>query len=118
MDNKLIELVQAASNRTARGGLVWTAFGDDSFRVAVGAGHLFIRRGWTRLHTDDDERYAATVYTVQVTDGQGRTVSDWEATEGETGYTSLDQLFQAARNAALKSDRVIEDMLQALQAGA
>jgi hypothetical protein len=116
MDNRLRDLVEAAIEKTERGGLAWTAFDSESFRATIDPGHLHILRSFS---ADDATDATTSMYFVQVSDAQGRIVSDDEAGPDRVGdaksFPLFDRLFQAARKAALGSDRVIDDMLHTLR---
>lgn len=118
MDNKVRELLEVAIDKTERGGLEWTAFDSDSFRTKIGTGYLHIQRGSTEMSTDGDTYHPHVTHSVQISDSQGRVVAEDEATEGFDGFALFNRLFNAARKAALATDRVIDDMLHSLRNGA
>ncbi|MBN9122027.1 MAG: hypothetical protein J0I06_23280 [Planctomycetes bacterium] len=115
MDTKLLELIEAAVKETERGRLEWTAFDSESFRAKIGSGYLHIQRGSTEVSDDADRFYPRATYSVQVSDAQGRVVSEDDVTEGFQGAAPFARLFVVARKSALASDRVIEDMLHLLR---
>lgn len=116
MEHKLQELLAVATNKTAAGDLKWRAFSEESFRVPIGSGYLHISRGTTRVE-DDGDSYPAQTYSARVTDEQGRVVAEADATQGFEGETLalLAGLFEVARKSALKSEGVLDKMLEALQ---
>ena len=115
MDSKLQELVKAATEKTSRGQLRWKAVGSDTFYVAIGNGQLTINRVWNWSDESDPLRLPA--YSVSVNDSLGRTVAESDVKPRSTGYGEIATLFQTARNTALGSEQVLEDMIGALQAG-
>lgn len=117
MDMKIYDLLEAAIEKSERGGLEWTAFDSESFRARIGTGYLHIQRGSTPFVDDDGNSHPRTTYSVQVSDAKGRVVAEDETTEGFEGFAPFNRLFQAARRAALASDRVIDDMLHTLRSG-
>jgi len=113
-DSKLRSLLEAAAEKTERGGLAWQAFDDESFRAAIGTGYVHIQRGSTQASDGDGDLHPVTTYSVQISDAQGRVVAEDDATVGFEGFAPFARLFEVARKSALGSDRVIEDMLQSL----
>jgi len=118
MDNKLRELLDAAIEKTERGGLEWTAFDSESFRAKIGSGYLHIQRGSTEVSDDGEHFCSRTTYSVQVSDSQGRVVVEDETIEGDQGSALFSRLFQLARKSALSTDRVLDEMLRTLRGGA
>lgn len=119
MDNVLRELLVTATAKTREGRLRWKAFDSESFRVAIGSGYLHIHRLAAYHENDEGETRPATMYSARVSDEQGRTVAEADATQGFGGgddFAILAGLFEAARKSALKTDKVVEDMLEALRA--
>lgn len=116
MDSKLRELLQAALDKTNRGQLRWSAFSDESFRAAIGSGHLHLNRSWGPWTDDRGEEVSAETYFVQVSNGQGRVVVEGEAKEGvpQNGFELCRDLFRAARTAALGGYEVMDNMLRLL----
>lgn len=117
MDNKIRDLLLAAFEKTERDELPWTAFDSVSFRAKIGPGYLHIQRGSIQVSPDGVDFYPAVTYSVQISDAQGRVVAEEETRESHEGFDLFDQLFEAARKAALGSDRVIDDMLHTLRGG-
>jgi hypothetical protein len=117
MDSKLHQLLQTAVEKTARGGLRWKAFDDESFRAPIHPGYLHIHRGSTRIEGDDGEMLPAATYSIQISDGMGRVVAEEGAVEGgqDQDFPLLHNLFRAARTSALGGYQVIENMLSHLQ---
>jgi hypothetical protein len=115
MDNKIRDLLQAAIDKTGRDELSWTAFDSDSFRAKIGPGYLHIQRGSIQVSPDGVDFYPAVTYSVQISDAQGRVVAEAETREMREDFGLFGQLFEAARKAALGSDRVIDDMLHTLR---
>lgn len=119
MSELLQQLLQAAIDKTERGALAWTEFTPTSFRVAIGPNYIHIQRGSSRFDGDDDYVASETKYSIQVTDELGRVVEDadvYQITPPNVGFQLADRLFRAARNTALKSNKVIESMLARLGA--
>jgi hypothetical protein len=122
MDSRVRDLILAALEKTERGGLTWKAFDDETFRVPIATGFLHIRRGSTRLEDPEGEVTPVAVYSIQVSDAQGRVVAEEDVLPGVDGdgaynFSLSERLFRAARKSALGTDRVIDDMLQALRGG-
>ncbi|MBA4188405.1 MAG: hypothetical protein C0467_10410 [Planctomycetaceae bacterium] len=117
-DSKLRSLLEAAAEKTERGGLAWQAFDDESFRAAIGTGYVHIQRGSTQTADYDGDLHPATTYSVQISDAQGRVVAEDDATFGFDGCGPFARLFEAARKSALGSDRVIDEMLHSLSSPA
>lgn len=118
MEPKLQELVEAVTGKTSAGALTWRSFSDESFRVPIGSGYLHIVRDLTRVEDSDGDSRPARTYLVQVTDAQGRVVTEATATQGfgEGDYPLLDGLFDAARRSALQTEGVLDQMLATLRA--
>ncbi len=117
MDSKLNELLDAAIKQTERGKLDWIAFDDESFRSQIGTGFLHVQRGSTEVSDDGERFFPRATYSVQVSDAEGRVVLEGDMTEGFQGAGPFIRLFEVARKSALRSDRVIDDMLQTLRNG-
>ena len=116
MEYKLQELLKVATNKTVVGDLRWRAFSDESFRVPIGSGYLHIGRGTTRVE-DNGDSHPVQTYSARVTDEQGRVVAEVDVTQGFDGeaLALLTGLFEVARKSALKSEGVLDKMLEALQ---
>lgn len=117
MDDKLKDLIRAALDKTAAGGLQWAGFGSSSFRAKIGSGHLNVLRSVDKWD-DDASPDQATVYTVQITDARGRVVAEYEAKIHQDDFKLLDELFRIARRSAFGTDQLIDDMLMTLRGGA
>jgi hypothetical protein len=110
MDNKLLELLQAAKAKTESGRLKWQAFDGESFRAAIGSGYLHIHRLLARIENDDGNSHPAATFSAQVSDEQGRIVADADATQGFSDggeYRVLAELFDTARKSALTTKRCL-----------
>lgn len=119
MDNVVRELLVTATLKTRDGRLRWKAFDSESFRVPIGSGYLHVHRLAASHENDAGETRPATTYSARVSDEQGRTVAKADVTQGFGGgddFVILTELFEAARKSALKTDKVVEDMLEALRA--
>lgn len=117
MDSKLSDLIEASLDRTEAGKLVWESFDSESFHAQIGSsGGLHIQRGSTQvtIGVEDSQLHRVTTYSVQVSDHEGRVVTDAEVVEGDAAFRSCHNLFLAARKNALQSDRVLSDMLESL----
>lgn len=108
IEKKIRELLEAACRKSEKGNLDWQSFSSEAFHAQVGSGRLHVRR----THVAD-EGFAPEI-TVQVADGHGRVVSETHALPGDEDFSLLNSLFESARKSALKSDRVLDDMLQSL----
>jgi hypothetical protein len=116
MNDRLLEVVKAATQQTARGGLEWRAFDDQSFRTPVGTGYLHLQRRST-VHRDEKAlmTFPAETFSVQVSNVQGRIVAEREVTQWRSNsFEEYAKLFEAARNSAMKSNEVLEDILRVL----
>ncbi|MDY3555718.1 hypothetical protein R5W24_004863 [Gemmata sp. JC717] len=115
MEPKLQELLQAVIAKTPKGELKWRSHSDESFRVAVGSGHVHISRSPGRTEGESDAPVART-YLAQVTDAQRRVVTETQATTGHEGDGALlAELFEVARKSALKTESVLNEMLDVLR---
>lgn len=91
------------------------AFDDESFRAPIGTGYLHIQRGSARIEDADGESVPVYTFSAQVSDAQGRVVTEFDAADGFSGYAELAGLFTVARKAALRTDHVLDVMLGALR---
>lgn len=114
MDKKLNQLIQATLAKTESGAIEWDAFDSESFRTRIGAGSMHIQRDSVELSQDGEAFYPYDRYSVQISDGMGRIVTEWDCIETNPDFKVLQKLFDAARKSALKPDHVIDDMLQSL----
>lgn len=117
MDSELQELVQAAIDETRRGGLAWKAFNDETFRAPIATGTLHVRREYVPVENETGGYTDTPTYRVEVSDEQGRVVAEESAARGFSGqpFRPIAELFDEARKSALRPDRVIGEMLQALR---
>src|SRR5207302_1786943 len=106
MTDTMRELLNAALTRTEKGRLVWKAFNDETFRVAVGSGHLHIERTYLKTEDDDGDTVPVVSYSVRVSDAQGRVVEEEDVAPGAVrdDFALIDGLFRAARKSALGTD--------------
>ena len=123
MDGKLRDLLQVTLSKTEAGALRWDAFDPESFRVRIGTGYLHLQRrtpDYSPRVIDaeiaEQMSFPKFEYAVQVSVAQGRIVTESEVVESLSDESGLViQLFNAARKSALKSDRVIDEMLHVLR---
>jgi hypothetical protein len=116
MNDRLLEVVKAATQKTIRGGLEWKAFDDQSFRTPVGTGFLHLQRGSTVFVDENEGECPIETFSVQVSNAQGRIVAEGNPTQGRSeAFVACAKLFEVARNSALKSDEVLEEILRVLK---
>ena len=117
MDPKVRDLIQAALEKTQRGGLAWQSFDSNSFRAPAAGGYLHVQRGRFLLSAAGGE--AVLRYAAQVTNPLGQVVAEADAVEGrnDDDFTALQGLFNAARTSALGGYQIIDSMLSFLRAG-
>jgi len=117
VDSKMSALINAALDKTRAGGLAWKAFSEESFRTPVGTGYLHVRRIWIPAEDDDRDPTPEVRYSVQVSDARGRVVAEEDVpAHGPDGPGRLlTDLFGAARESALGTSQVLEEMLLALR---
>lgn len=116
MDKKLVEVVQAVLRRSEHAphpSLSWESFDSESFRCQIGVGYLHVLRSTTNIREED--RTGGWIYTVQVSDFQGRVVTDAEVAPADPSYLLCEELFNHARRAALGGDQILDSMLQVLK---
>ncbi|QEG25330.1 hypothetical protein GobsT_00540 [Gemmata obscuriglobus] len=115
MEPKLQELLQAVIAKTPKGELKWRSHSDESFRLAVGSGYVHISRSPGRVEGEGDAS-AARTYVAQITDAQRRVVTETQAITGQEGDAALlAELFEVARKSALKTESVLNEMLDVLR---
>jgi hypothetical protein len=116
MDDKLLALLHAAQRNTEADKLRWVAFDDETFRTQIGPGMLRIHRGSTKLVDPETyDQFPAPTYEVWVMNGRGQVVTDCEVIgRADPKFQLVDTLFRAARESALGSENVIDEMISIL----
>jgi hypothetical protein len=110
VNDHIRELLRAVLNKTEGGKLDWEALDPEAFWAKIGSNNLHL----TRVSEEGEP----IVYSVRVTDRVGLPVTEVEEKQGSTDFALVDQLFRVVRATPSKSDRVIQEMLRALQASA
>ena len=116
MDDKMSRLVRAALAKTEAGKLEWKAFNEDTFRAAVGGGMLHLQREWVPSDGENGDGPQVVRYSIRVLDNLVRVVRQELVYDDDPHdqFVAADDLFRAARNSALGSEQVIDEMLSAL----
>ncbi|OWK43501.1 hypothetical protein [Fimbriiglobus ruber] len=118
MDDKVTRLISAALKQTESGELGWKAFDEETFSAMIGPGTVQIFRSYTKIDDDDGGLRPSTAYSIQLLDKKSQVIDDWEFNEVEmNNFMLVDSLFRAARKAAYGSNKVLDEMLSALEAG-
>jgi hypothetical protein len=114
MDKCLREVVEAARDKTRRGGQDWEPFGEETFRARVGTGTITVLKV---AEPDDAPQDAPRTYLVSVYDRMGRTAATAEVGPSDAAgdYRAVEGLYDAAQESVLRPKRVLDEMLQVLR---
>ncbi len=108
-DKKLVAVLRRLADETKRGNIAWSGTDkSDTFQAPVGNGAI-------RLYKVETEE--ELFIWVSVINAEGRVatrLNDEELASPELSYTTLDEMYEAAKSKALGIDKTLDSMLEAL----
>jgi hypothetical protein len=114
MNDRLKSLLILLIKRTDSRSVAWERITDRSFAAKIGAGTVRIHCVFGEIPSPDPDGENGDIYTVVVTDAEGRIAEEQEFTKYDTGFELASELLKSARRVATDSESVIGSMMAAL----